>query len=109
MFTPVNKQKPHRELESNTLIHHCNSSTQKKNDHKMLASGETGLSSGETRKRFQGRVIVNLILNMHECFSFPPLVPDGKMVRDISMFPISTRVKASCEGRHVVNDRDVVF
>lgn len=28
-----------------------------------------------------------------------PLVPAGKMVLDISMFPISTLVKASCKSR----------
>lgn len=33
--------------------------------------------------------------------SFSPLVPEGNMVRDISMFPLRTLVKASCGTRHV--------
>lgn len=31
---------------------------------------------------------------------FSPLVPEGNMVRDISMFPLRTLVKASCGTRH---------
>lgn len=52
----------------------------------VLANRETGVSSGDTwnnRNQFKA--------------AFSPLVPEGKMVREISMFPISTLVKASCQ------------
>lgn len=90
MFTPVDEQKPPVRHPVPDTLHLLTA---------MVYGGGRGLSSGETEK-FHLRCVY---------FSFPPLVPEGKMVLDISMFPISTRVKASCEARHVVNDRKLVF